>query len=597
MRIRLKQALLLSIILLPLFGAQAKDGKPLQFSLGTAPFSVPDSGISVCDHSRSGGLVITDVRYTYFGKRSTLIKLYYENESNPTKPQTIGTPGELQLYFNDQLDGRICFESYKKLRLAGKTQPLILCLDGNLIANGTMVITPQEDNTFHIQRKNRFGESFHQLRCLQGSLVYEEANHRFILKPSEKKGYEICLEELGDAGTPSKEDKAFADCVSAMRDSYNDFLSKCPKLPEKYEGARQLAAYILWSSRIDHGYYKRPGMLMSKNWMHYIWSWDHCFNAIACAYHMPQESWDNLMVVFDGQLENGQLPNRYGYVQGTTDYRYRKPPIHGWALTKMRRHVTLSDSQLREIYSGLKQWTNYWFNEWDVNKNGIPEYLHGYDSGWDNGTTFDRNIKDLHGNRESADLSAYLTVQMDVLHDLALELGLPDEAAEWKKRSDQQLKLLLENLWDGESFVTRVVEDGYINKTSESLMQFLPLILGEKLPNEIREKMIDKLKNGGFITQWGLASESVNSPLHSVDSYWRGPIWAPSTMIVIEGVDRCGEHELAKDIARRFSDLCAAHGFAENFDAKTGQGHRDLGYTWTASVFLTLAHDYLSESE
>jgi putative isomerase len=263
----------------------------------------------------------------------------------------------------------------------------------------------------------------------------------------------------------------------------------------------------------------------------------------------------------------------------------------------MRRHVTLSDSQLREIYSGLKQWTNYWFNEWDVNKNGIPEYLHGYDSGWDNGTTFDRNIKDLHGNRESADLSAYLTVQMDVLHDLALELGLPDEAAEWKKRSDQQLKLLLENLWDGESFVTRVVEDGYINKTSESLMQFLPLILGEKLPNEIREKMIDKLKNGGFITQWGLASESVNSPLHSVDSYWRGPIWAPSTMIVIEGVDRCGEHELAKDIARRFSDLCAAHGFAENFDAKTGQGHRDLGYTWTASVFLTLAHDYLSESE
>jgi len=35
------------------------------------------------------------------------------------------------------------------------------------------------------------------------------------------------------------------------------------------------------------------------------------------------------------------------------------------------------------------------------------------------------------------------------------------------------------------------------------------------------------------------------------------------------------------------------HGFAENFNAVTGEGMRDLAYTWTPSVFLTLAHDYL----
>jgi putative isomerase len=117
--------------------------------------------------------------------------------------------------------------------------------------------------------------------------------------------------------------------------------------------------------------------------------------------------------------------------------------------------------------------------------------------------------------------------------------------------------------------------------------------LGEKLPVEIRDTMVANLKNGGFITQWGLASESTNSPLYGIDSYWRGPIWAPSTMIVVDGLKACGEHDLAKDIARRFCDLCEAHGFAENFDAKTGQGHRDLGYTWTASVFLVLGHEYL----
>ena len=32
-------------------------------------------------------------------------------------------------------------------------------------------------------------------------------------------------------------------------------------------------------------------------------------------------------------------------------------------------------------------------------------------------------------------------------------------------------------------------------------------------------------------------------------------------------------------------------GFAENFDAKTGNGLRDPEYTWTASAFLVLAHE------
>lgn len=33
---------------------------------------------------------------------------------------------------------------------------------------------------------------------------------------------------------------------------------------------------------------------------------------------------------------------------------------------------------------------------------------------------------------------------------------------------------------------------------------------------------------------------------------------------------------------------------AENFDALTGKPLRDQAYTWTASVFLVLAHEYLA---
>ena len=40
--------------------------------------------------------------------------------------------------------------------------------------------------------------------------------------------------------------------------------------------------------------------------------------------------------------------------------------------------------------------------------------------------------------------------------------------------------------------------------------------------------------------------------------------------------------------------MVSASGFAENFDAVTGEGLRDRAYTWTASAFLVMCHEFLS---
>ena len=45
-------------------------------------------------------------------------------------------------------------------------------------------------------------------------------------------------------------------------------------------------------------------------------------------------------------------------------------------------------------------------------------------------------------------------------------------------------------------------------------------------------------------------------------------------------------------MSRRFRKLCEKSGFAENFDAATGEGLRDRAYTWTASAYLLLAADF-----
>ena len=80
----------------------------------------------------------------------------------------------------------------------------------------------------------------------------------------------------------------------------------------------------------------------------------------------------------------------------------------------------------------------------------------------------------------------------------------------------------------------------------------------------------------------------MDSPLYESDGYWRGPIWAPPTLILTDGLRRAGESALAADIARRFCNLCRQSGFAENYDAVSGAPLRDRAYTWTASVFFEL---------
>ncbi|MFK9175264.1 MGH1-like glycoside hydrolase domain-containing protein, partial [Escherichia coli] len=74
--------------------------------------------------------------------------------------------------------------------------------------------------------------------------------------------------------------------------------------------AADLAAYVLWSATVrPEGYLRRPGVLMSKHWMDKIWSWDHCFNALALAPGRPAEALDQLRLPFDHQDASGALPD------------------------------------------------------------------------------------------------------------------------------------------------------------------------------------------------------------------------------------------------------------------------------------------------
>jgi glycogen debranching enzyme len=233
------------------------------------------------------------------------------------------------------------------------------------------------------------------------------------------------------------------------------------------------------------------------------------------------------------------------------------------------------------VYERLGSWTRFWLDHRRKPGHALPYYQHGNDSGWDNATTFDRDRV-----VESPDLAAFLLLQLAELASLARELGRT--SSEWDIAARELESALLEELWTGDGFVARSVDDRTASGQT-SLLTAMPIVLGERLPVDIAEKLAARIAQ--HLTSWGPATELPDSPLYEADGYWRGPIWAPSTLLVEDGLRRAGHVELADEISRAFRAVCERSGFAENFDALTGSGLRDRAYTWTAAAYLVLAAD------
>lgn len=399
---------------------------------------------------------------------------------------------------------------------------------------------------------------------------------------------ELFLAERDGAEQVTLEQRSFADCEASVREEFAGFRAAQLSHPAAYAELAAQAAYLNWSCLVaPSGRLRSEGMLMSKNWMTSVWSWDHCFNALALQQGDPALAWEQFWLPFAERSAEGCLPDTVQ--NGLIIRTFTKPPVHGWCFRQLWQAAPefYDDGRLQQAYAGLRDWTQYWLTHRDPYVTGLPVYYHGNDSGWDNGTNF------LAGSPIcSPELPALLVVQMRVLAEIATALGQNDEAARWQEQADALLQRSLDPLWTGDGWRVQCPHDESAAPPAQadSLLPYLAVVLGEDLPSAVRDTCVAHLQDRQrFRTDFGLATESQSSPYYSDDGYWRGPIWAPSSMLVIDGLARAGATQLAHELAEDFCRLCARGGFAENFDARRGKGLRDRAYTWTASVFLQCA--------
>lgn len=433
---------------------------------------------------------------------------------------------------------------------------------------------------------NHAGRRVNQLLPAADALVRKTEDNEFVF--ASKDGKKAALElRIGEVEKPwDGRVPDFESVVQARRQEVEAWMAKQPRVPPEFEGAARTAWFLLWHARVrPHRNYTRTPVLMSKVGMNQVWAWDNCFNALALAHADAELAWDQLFLFFDRQSPDGQLPDYVNDYEAS--YTFVKPPVYGWAITKLIGMLGEERSLpfVRRVYEPVARLTEWWYASRDTDRDGMCEYVDGNDSGWDNATVFDQGSP-----VEGADLAAHLVLQTEGLARMAELLGKPSDAEAWRKRSREQLDNLLRKAVKDDRFVSPL-RDRSDAAPTRSLLNYVPMVLGRRLPEAIRRQLVSDLSPGGpFLTEHGLASESPKSRKYRPDGYWRGPIWAPSTYLIFEGLVDAGEIELARTVAERFCGMCAREpGFFENYDALTGKGQGDREYTWTASCFILMA--------
>jgi glycogen debranching enzyme len=484
-------------------------------------------------------------------------------------------------------DGAVAatFDGLRTLRLRGEGLGLRLAdaAGGLTPFTGTYLFTDPVDGSA-VFTSYETGRRY-RVAMLAGGLVVEGDEalgvaDRAVVLGADGESWEATLEEIDSAAVPFVATRTFDEAVAANALTFTTYVDAIAPWRSERTPAAALAAYVLWSATVaPEGLATRESVLMSMHWMDKLWSWDHCFNALALAAGEPDAALDQFLAPFDHQDATGAIPDSVTHSEVL--YNFVKPPIHGWALQRLRARASraLTTAELTEIHDRLSRWSAFWLDRRRVPGHVLPYYQHGNDSGWDNSTTFDRDRV-----VEAPDLAAFLAIQLEVLADLSDELGLPSQ--QWRTQSDEVRAALLDELWTGKELVAVGARSG-VASTATSLLNLLPLVLGARLPAEVRDALGARVEQ--HLTAWGPATEPVDSAHYEDDGYWRGPIWAPSTALIENGLRASGFIELADTVSARFRALCERSGFAENFDARTGVGLRDRAYTWTAAVYLLLA--------
>ncbi|NLV51413.1 MAG: hypothetical protein GXY20_12060 [Clostridiales bacterium] len=402
-------------------------------------------------------------------------------------------------------------------------------------------------------------------------------------RPGPDGRFTLVMEESAFGGVVRDTYPSYAEAKASMQADWDEFIELLPAFPEPFEQTREESEYLLWSYLMSPcDTVKYTSILMFSRDM--ASQWQMCQNAVALQEHTDLAV--DLLLNPIGRISPlGQLPDMYD------DARYEslmvKPPMHGWALLEiMKRNDLLgacSRDRLELLYSGMGRWADWFMTYRDEDSDGLPTLYHSDETGLD-----DCSLWIKHVEITSPDIAAYLTLLFEAVGRLGELLGKPEtESAAWLRKSKELQQNLIDILWDGERFAALVPETGE-KIYSDSVVNYMPVILGSRLPEEILDKLVADLSDTEtFFSPWGIASEKKTSELFDPFGWGRGCVLPPVMMYIVTGLWDTEHRDFARKAAENYMKALSEKDFPFFIDSKTGEG-RYFGCSWTHCAYAVL---------
>ncbi len=396
----------------------------------------------------------------------------------------------------------------------------------------------------------------------------------------------LAVDESEPAGFVRDQYPTYEEGLRDATADWQAFLGKIPHFVTPLEERRAEVSYILWSHLVGPaGKIKRPLMYMSGTGC--ASEWQMCQNAVALHDNLALAV-ELLLNMIDQAGPEGQFPDFYDDMRAI--FQLTKPPLQGWALKWIMKfhdlRTEVPHDKLETLYRGYARWAN-WFMEYrDDDHDGIPQYEHGDESGCDDNTIFIENPV-----MECPDLCAYLGLLFEALGDLAGMLGKPaDEAQAWYRRSREIIDRMLEAFWNGSRFVA-LTNGTHTVVASDSILYYVPIILGKRLPQAVIDKMAQDLSvEGDWLTQYGLASEKLSSDEFRITGMSKGMVIPPTNMTIVTGLYDAGKQELAKMIAMRYCTAMRDGGISMLINPLAGVRGPSFSGSWPSCAYVALAN-------
>jgi glycogen debranching enzyme len=183
--------------------------------------------------------------------------------------------------------------------------------------------------------------------------------------------------------------------------------------------------------------------------------------------------------------------------------------------------------------------------------------------------------------------NAILAAANRALVELARDANVPLEPA--LTACFDRTARALDDLWDEASgqYFSRDAVTGTL-LTVPTVATFLPLWAGIATPGRTA-RLVARLAEPAWWTRFPVPSVPTDAPEFEAERYWKGPTWVNMNWMIIQGLVRQGETEVADELRRRTLALVAASGCKEYFSALTGHGYGADEFSWTAALVLELA--------